>query len=486
MDPRQRWTLILTAVASLMVGLDLTVVTTALNTIRLDLGASIGELDWTINAYTLTIGVLLLTAAAAGDRLGRRRVLTAGIAMFTASSVACALAPSIGVLIAARAAQGVGTAMVLPQALALLSAAFPPETRGKAMGLFGGITGLAILGGPVIGGAVVQGLAWQWIFWLNVPIGIALIPLVSRHVAEAYGPRAPFDVAGLVLSGAGLLGLVWGLIRGNAAGWGSPQVYGPLAAGTALIAAFAAWERRARSPMLPVSLFRNVPYVAANAAGFTMTAAMMSGAVFFVQYLQASLGEGPLAAGVRLLPLTATLFVVAPVAGRFVTRVGERPIVVTGMLCQAAGMRLDGARHRLVLPGTDPRHDADRHRGVRGAAGRAERRHRGGAPGGDRYRFRRLQRDAPGRRCLRDRDRLGGVHRGRRLRIARRGKPRRPRGAPRNGGDRGGRRDRGHRPPVHPGSRPARRRLHDHSRRGNLRTSGRHLTGLLTPEIMRG
>jgi Major Facilitator Superfamily len=160
------------------------------------------------------------------------------------TSVACALAPSIGVLIAARAAQGIGTAMVLPQAPALLSAAFPPATRGKAMGLFAGITGLAILGGPVTGGVVVQGLAWQWIFWLNVPIGIALIPLVSRYIAEAHGPRTPFDAAGLALSGAGLLGLVWGLVRGNAAGWGSPQVYGPLAAGTALIVAFAAWERR--------------------------------------------------------------------------------------------------------------------------------------------------------------------------------------------------------------------------------------------------
>jgi EmrB/QacA subfamily drug resistance transporter len=321
-----------------MVGLDLTVVTTALNTIRLDLGASIAELDWTINAYTLTIGVLLLTAAAAGDRLGRRRLLAVGLAVFTASSAACALAPTIGVLIAARAAQGVGTAMVLPQALALLSAAFPPELRGKAMGMFAGITGLAILGGPVIGGLVVQGLAWQWIFWLNVPIGAALIPLVSRRMAEVHGPRTPFDVGGLALSGAGLLGLVWGLVRGNAVGWGSLQVYGPLAAGTALIVAFAVWERRTRSPMLPMSLFRNAPFVAANAAGFTMTGAMMSGVVFFVQYLQASLGEGPLAAGVRLLPLTATLFVVAPIAGRFVTRVGERPIVVTGLLCQSAGL----------------------------------------------------------------------------------------------------------------------------------------------------
>ena len=338
MDSRQRWTLILTSVASLMVGLDLTVVTTALNTIRLDLGASIAELDWTINAYALTIGVLLLTSAAAGDRLGRRRVLAAGLAVFTASSAACALAPSIGVLIAARAAQGIGTAMVLPQALALLSAAFPPQTRGRAMGLFAGITGLAILGGPVIGGAVVQGLAWQWIFWLNVPIGIALIPLVARHLAEARGPRTAFDVTGLALSGAGLLGLVWGLIRGNAAGWGSPQVYGSLAGGLALMGAFTAWERRARSPMLPMSFFRNVPYVSANAAGFAMTAAMMAGVVFFVQYLQASLGEGPLAAGVRLLPLTATLFVVAPIAGRLVTRLGERPIVVMGLLSQTAGL----------------------------------------------------------------------------------------------------------------------------------------------------
>jgi EmrB/QacA subfamily drug resistance transporter len=338
MNAQQRWTLILTSVASLMVGLDLTVVTTALNTIRLDLGASIAELDWTINAYTLTIGVLLLTAAAVGDRLGRRRVLVAGLAVFTASSAACALAPGIGVLIAARAAQGVGTAMVLPQALALLSAAFRPAARGKAMGMFAGITGLAILGGPVLGGVVVQGLAWQWIFWLNVPIGVALIPLVARYLAEAHGPRTPFDVTGLALSGAGLLGLVWGLVRANAVGWGSPQVYGPLAAGTALIAAFAAWERRAGSPMLPMSFFRNGRYVSANVAGFTMTAAMMSGVVFLVQYLQACLGEGPLAAGARLLPLTATLFVVAPIAGRLVTRVGERPIVVAGLLGQAGGL----------------------------------------------------------------------------------------------------------------------------------------------------
>ena len=256
-------------------------------------------------------------------------------------------------LIAARAAQGIGTAMVLPQALALLSAAFPPQARGKAMGTFAGITGLAILGGPVLGGVVVQGLAWQWIFWLNVPIGVALIPFVSRYLAEARGPGTRFDVAGLVLSGAGLLGLVWGLIKSNAVGWGSPQVYGPLAAGVALLAVFVAWERRSAAPMLPLSLFRDAPYVSANVAGFTMTAAMMSGVVFFMQYLQASLGEGPLTAGIRLLPLSATLFVIAPIAGRLVGRVGERPIVMTGMACQAAGLvwmalRLGGSYPDLI------------------------------------------------------------------------------------------------------------------------------------------
>src|SRR5579862_6019564 len=212
MNSRQRWTLILTALASLMAGLDTLVVTTAMNMIRLHLHASIGELDWIVNAYTLTIAVFLLTAAAASDRLGRRRVLVAGIALFTLASAACALAPSIGVLLAA---------------LALVSEAFPPERRGKALGLFSGITGLAILGGPVIGGAVVQGLAWQWIFWLNVPIGIVLVPLILRQVAEGFGPRASFDAGGLTWSGLGALGLVWGLVRGNTAGWSSPSVYLP-------------------------------------------------------------------------------------------------------------------------------------------------------------------------------------------------------------------------------------------------------------------
>ncbi|MGH3249158.1 MAG: MFS transporter [Trebonia sp.] len=355
MDARQRWTLILTSVAALMVSLDMLVVTTALNTIRLDLGASIAELDWTINAYTLTVGVLLLTAAAAGDRLGRRRMLVAGLITFTAASAGCALAPSIGLLIAGRALQGIGTAMVLPQAMALLAAAFPPAERGRAMGLFAGITGLAVVAGPVVGGAVVQGLAWQWIFWLNVPIGLALIPLALRRLAESRGPRTPVDVTGLVLSGLGLLGLVWGLVRGNADGWGSPRVYVPLAAGAAAILAFGAWQRRARSPMIPPALFRNVPFVSANIAGFALYGGLVGAMFFFIQYLQAGLGEGPLAAGVRLLPITATLFVVAPFAGRLVNRVGERPIVVGGLLSAAVGFAwlavAGAASYPALVPG---------------------------------------------------------------------------------------------------------------------------------------
>jgi EmrB/QacA subfamily drug resistance transporter len=340
MNSRQRWTLILTAVASLMAGLDTLVVTAAMNTIRLHLHASIGELDWIVNAYTLTIAVFLLTAAAAGDRLGRRRVLVAGIGLFTAASAACALSPSIGVLIAARAVQGIGTAIVMPTALALVSAAFPPEH--KAMGLFSGVVGVAILAGPVIGGAVVQGLAWQWIFWLNVPIGVILVPLIRREVAEGFGPRArftvpPFDGGGLIWSGLGALGLVWGLIRGNTAGWGAPSVYVPLIGGVAALVVFVRWELRTQAPMVPMGLFRNPAFGAANVAAILMTASIFGAAFFFAQYLQAGLGEDPLTAGLRMLPWTGTLFLIAPVAGGLVNRLGERPLVMAGLAAQAAG-----------------------------------------------------------------------------------------------------------------------------------------------------
>jgi EmrB/QacA subfamily drug resistance transporter len=339
MDSRQRWTLATASVASLMVGLDALVVTTALNTIRRQLRASMSDLEWTVNAYTLVFAVLLLTASTLGDRFGRRRMLVTGLGVFTAASAACALAPNIGVLVAARAVQGAGAAMVMPSALALVGGAFEPAARGKAMGIFGGVTGLAILGGPVIGGAVTQGLAWQWIFWLNVPIGVVLIPLVGRRVAEsvATAHARRIDVLGLLLSGLGVLGLVWGLVRGNAAGWSSAEVSGGLVAGAVLVGCFVAWEARVAEPMLPLRLFADRTFRAANLAGLLMTGAIFGAAFFIAQYLQAGMAYEPLAAGLRMLPWTATLFVVAPVAGALINRVGERIFVAVGLSAQALG-----------------------------------------------------------------------------------------------------------------------------------------------------
>jgi EmrB/QacA subfamily drug resistance transporter len=335
--PAQRWVLALTSLASLMVMLDTMVVTTALSTIRMHLGASIEELAWTVNAYTLSFAVLLMTAAALGDRFGRRRLLVIGIGLFTVASAACALAPGIGWLIVARAVQGAGSAMTMPHALALLSAAFPPARRARALGLFASVTGLATLGGPMIGGAVTQGLAWQWIFWLNVPVGLLLIPLVRRRIDESLGTDTSLDFGGLALVTGAALGLVWGLVRGNAAGWASPEVVVSLAAGALLAVAFVAWELRAREPMLPMRFFRSRAFSAGNASSFLMFGSIFGAAFFFAQFLQTTLHYGPLGAGLRLAPWTVTLFVVAPIAGAWVNRVGERPLMVGGLLMQAAG-----------------------------------------------------------------------------------------------------------------------------------------------------
>src|ERR1039458_6181284 len=262
------WVLALTSVAALMVALDALVVTTALSTIRQHLHASIEQLEWTVNAYALSFAVLLMTGSALGDRFGRRRLFTAGLGLFTAASAACALAPDIGSLIAARAVQGAGAAMVMPLALAPLSAAFPPERRAWALGIFSSVTGLAVLGGPVVGGAITQGIAWQWIFWLNVPIGLLTIPLILRRIDESFGPKTRLDVGGVILETGAALGMVWGLVRGNSAGWGSVEVIAALALGVLFAAAFVAWELRAREPMLPMRLFRSRDFSSGNAAIF--------------------------------------------------------------------------------------------------------------------------------------------------------------------------------------------------------------------------
>ena len=321
-----------------MAALDTLVVTTALTTIRRDLGASIEQLEWTVNAYNLSFAVLLMTAAALGDRLGRRRMFAAGLGLFALASAACALAPTIGWLVAARGVQGIGAALIMTLAFALVSAAFPPERRGWALGIFFSVTGLAVASGPLVGGAVVEGIAWQWIFWLNVPLGLALVPLALARVPESFGPDSGLDLGGLALVTTGVLGLVWGLVRGNIAGWDSPEVVGTLAAGALLLAAFVGWQLRAREPMLPMRFFRSRAFSAGNTAIFFAMGSLFCGVFFLAQFMQVALGSGPLEAGLQLLPWTATLFFVAPVAGALVDRFGERPFLVAGPLLQAVGM----------------------------------------------------------------------------------------------------------------------------------------------------
>jgi EmrB/QacA subfamily drug resistance transporter len=332
------WVIALTGIGSLMAALDTLVVSTALSTIRVDLGASVEALEWTVNAYNLSFAVLLITAAALGDRYGRRDLYAAGLALFSVASALCALAPGVGWLIAARALQGAGAALLMPLGLALLSAAFPPERRGAAIGIFSAVTGVSVAAGPLVGGAVVEGLDWEWIFWLNVPIGAIAIPLVLTRMRESRGPDAALDIPGLALVTTGVLGIVWGLVRGNVAGWGSAEVLASLLAGALLVAAFVAWELRTREPMLPMGLFRSRAFSASNAAMFFTFASLFSAVFFFAQFLQTGLGYGPLEAGLRLMPWTATFITVAPVAGALADRTGERPLMVLGLTLQAAGM----------------------------------------------------------------------------------------------------------------------------------------------------
>jgi EmrB/QacA subfamily drug resistance transporter len=336
--PEQRWVLALTSIGSVMVALDVLVVAAALNTIRQDLGASIEELEWTVNSYSLSFAMMLMTAAAIGDRWGRRRTFAAGLALFSAASVGCALATSVPWLITARAVQGIGAAVVMPLAMGLLGAAFPPERRGWAIGIFSGVTGLAVLGGPMIGGAVTEGLAWQWIFWINVPVGLLAIPLVLSRIPESTGAARRLDLPGAALIAGAVLGIVWGVVRGAVAGWASAEVIGSFAVGLVLLVGFLAWEGRTPHPMLPLRFFRSPSFSAGNAASFFLTSALFGAVFFLAQFMQAVLGSGPLKAGLQLLPWTATLFMVAPIAGRLVDRIGERPFVVTGLTLQAAGM----------------------------------------------------------------------------------------------------------------------------------------------------
>jgi EmrB/QacA subfamily drug resistance transporter len=353
----QRWVLGLSGVASFMVVLDLLVVATALPTIQRDLGASLEDLEWTVNAYTLSFAVLLMTGAALGDRLGRRRMFAAGLVLFAAASAACALATSVAALVAARTVQGAGAAMIMPLALAVLNAAFPPERRGWAAGVYGSVTALAVVAGPVLGGAVTQGLAWPWVFWINVPIGLIAAPLVLSRVPESRGAIARVDLGGLLLGGLAAIGLVWALVRGNNAGWWSTETVGAAGLGIAALVAFVAWQRRAKAPMLPPRLFKSRSFSAGNAAMFFLSATVTTAIFFTAQYFQVGQGFGPLAAGLRLLPWGILPMALAPYAGALADRVGARNLIAAGTLAFAAGMgwlALAAAPHAsylaLVLP----------------------------------------------------------------------------------------------------------------------------------------
>ena len=339
MTSKQRtvWAFVISTVALFMVVLDNLVVSTALPVIRVDLGASIEELEWTVNAYTLTFAVFLLTGAALGDRFGRKRLLLIGLGIFTASSAAAALAPSAEWLIAARAVQGIGAAIVTPLTLTILSAAVPASRRGAALGVWSGVAGLAVASGPLVGGAVVDGMSWQWIFWLNVPIGLVLLPLATR-LTESHGPDKALDFPGLALSGAGLLGIVWGLIHGNGDGWTSPGIVTALVGGTAALVAFVAWERRAAAPMLPLRFFRNRAFSAANAASLLMYFGMFGSIFLLTQFFQTAQGYSPFESGLRILPWTAMPMIVAPIAGALSDKVGGRPFMAIGLGLQAIGL----------------------------------------------------------------------------------------------------------------------------------------------------
>ena len=334
----QRWVIGLTAAAAFMVGLDALIVATALSAIRVDIGASIEQLEWTVNAYTLAFAVLMMTAAALGDRFGRRRMFVIGVAVFAAASAGCALAPDAGWLIAGRALQGAGAAAVTPLTLSLLSAAVPPALRPRALGIYAAVIGAGVPLGPLLGGSVVQGVSWTWIFWLNVPIALVLIPLVLKRIEESSGRDTALDIPGLALVTGGALGLVWGLVRGGSVGWKSAEVLLALAGGVVLIAVFVAWERRARVPMLPMRLFRNRSFAAGNAAMFFLWGSVLGAIFFMAQLLQTGLGFGPLDAGVRLMPWGAVVMLVPRIVGARIPRCGERAFVTTGMVFHGLAM----------------------------------------------------------------------------------------------------------------------------------------------------
>jgi EmrB/QacA subfamily drug resistance transporter len=339
---RQRWTILIVSIASFMVGLDVLVIMTALPTLRVELGASATDLGWTINAYEIGFAALILTGSALGDRYGRRLLFVFGVGVFTLCSMWAALSSSIEMLIAARAFQGLGGGIATALALAVISAATPPEKRGAAFGIWGAVTGMAVALGPLVGGAIVEALAWQWIFWVNVPIGVILIALSLVRIAESRGTPLPIDILGLVLSTTGVVAVAQALLRGGDAGWTAPSVLLGLIGGVVALVAFVVWEHRSSAPMMPLSMFKNKSFTGGVGASFTLGAALYGNAFMFAQYLQVAEGNDALGVGIRLLPWVSLAPFVAPVAGALTDKIGERPLVITGFVLFAAAFFVIG------------------------------------------------------------------------------------------------------------------------------------------------
>jgi len=321
-----------------MATLDNLVMTSALPVVRADLDASVGQLAWFLNAYTLAFATFMLPAATLGDRLGRRRVMLAGITLFTVASIASALSTTAGALIAARAVQGLGAAAIMPLSLTLLAEAVPPKLRSAAIGIWGGVSGLGVALGPVIGGAVVEGVNWQAIFWLNVPVAVVAVPLMLFAVRESKGDWRKLDLFGtLLLGGAVFLG-IWGIVHGNDDGWGSSRVLIPLVAAALLVPAYVVHARGRAHAVLPLRLFSSRGFSTANAIGLTFTLGMFGAVFLLAQYLQVVQGYSPFEAGVRTLPWTAAPMVVAPIAGVLAARTGVRVLLLTGLLMQMGAL----------------------------------------------------------------------------------------------------------------------------------------------------
>jgi EmrB/QacA subfamily drug resistance transporter len=346
---RPAWTLLVASLALMMSFLDALVVTTALPSLRSALHGSVGDLEWTVNAYNLAFACLLLTGAALGDRFGRRRMLCVGLAVFVGASLIAGLAGSAGVLIGARAIQGIGAALMVPLTLTLVTEAYPPQRRGWAIGIWMGVGALSGALGPFVGGALVEGIGWHWIFWINVPIGLALIPLALARVGESHAGHPRLDLVGVVLATAGLFGVTWGIVRTDVAAWTSAGVLAPIAAGLATLAVFFAWERRTAHPMLPLSMFRDVGFSAANGISFSLYAGLFGALFLMSQFFQTAQGASPLRAGAELLAWSATGIFVAPQAGRLADRFGNRPFIVTGLAMQTLGL---GAVALIAAPDT--------------------------------------------------------------------------------------------------------------------------------------